>query len=271
VQTGSGAVNENVFFDALKARNHKSIRFCLEQGADPNSEFCELTPLRFAVSGDDEGLVELLLQYGARPTIEDTCEQVLMEAVHRRLDRAVTLLLKYGADANRPTPEGHTSLGCATYCLPDAHIASILLQHRADPNQFDSARQTFPFISAARYFKKEALEEFLRYGADPLVMDTWGNTALMLAVLRPYQQTAEVVTSLLDLSIPVNHQNLVGNTALHEAARAGNAAAIQFLLSAGADHAIKNKEGDMPLMILLSSEDLEPQVVKECVELLENV
>ena len=54
----------------------------------------------------------------------------------------------------------------------------------------------------------------------------------------------EWLTEELNDGQPVNQRNVAGLTALHFASRAGNEAAVEFLLSKGADPTMRTKEGE---------------------------
>lgn len=56
----------------------------------------------------------------------------------------------------------------------------------------------------------------------------------------------DVMQARIDEGCNVNQQDEQGNTALHLAARAGHARAVQLLLESGASKTILNKEGKGP-------------------------
>ncbi len=257
----------NEFLKALKEHNEELIYALLEQGADPNCEFDGKVCLRYLIG--EPKLIRLLLDYGAQPWVKDQEERsLLVEAIYKDDIHTVDYLLECDAHSvyvNEPDEEGHTPLGCATYCGQNEDMIRYLVFCQANPNQFDDARQTFPFIAVASGFKKDMLELFIEYGADPFVVDPKGNTALISAI-RPGNE--ESVAFLLKLRIPVNHQNNCGETALHRAAREGAVSLIKLLLDSGADIAIQDNEGNTPLMILLAQEDIAPEVKERSEQLL---
>lgn len=256
----------NLFFQALESNDLEEVQVLVEQGVDVNTESEGRVPLRYALKSDTIQMLQLLLMHGARPFIEDQEElPLLLDAIYQNKLEVIMLLLDYGIDPNKPSLTGHIPLGCATDCAPNAAVVKALLDYGANPNQYDSARRSFPFIEAARYLDVQVLREFLQHGADPLVRDERGVTALMAAAVS---RGKRLLQFLLELKIPVNVQNNSGDTALHSAAYRGNKEALETLLQAHADTTITNNEGHTPLMELFSNKDLDPEVVVECARLL---
>lgn len=257
----------NEFFKAIKERNEELIYALLEQGADPNCEFEGKMCLRYLIG--EPKLVRLLMDYGAQPWVKDQEERsLLVEAVYKDDIHTVGYLLACDAHSmyvNEPDEEGHTPLGCATYCGRNEDMIRYLLFCQANTNQFDNARETFPFIEVARGFKRDMLELFIEYGANPFITDKKGDTALIVAV---WPGSDENIAFLLRLKIPVNRQNNCGETALHKAAEIGAVSLIKLLLEAGADPSIKDNESSTPLMRLLAQEDSASEVKEQCEQLL---
>jgi Ankyrin repeats (3 copies) len=82
------------------------------------------------------------------------------------------------------------------------------------------------------------------------VRDEYGNTPLHLATTRG---RLSFVHHLLSLGkVDINAQNVHGETALHEAARAGNTLIVQTLLGAGADPMVHSISGALPLNLAMS-------------------
>jgi ankyrin repeat protein len=256
----------NLFFQALENDDLEEVQALLEQGVDIHTESNGWVPLRYALKSATIEMLQVLLMHGARPFIEDQDDiPLLLDAIYQNKQEAVSLLLDYGLDPNRPSSVGHIPLSCATDCSPNAAIVKLLFDHGADPNSYDNVRKTFPFIEAARYLDIQTLKEFIQRGANPLVTDERGSTALMVAAVK---RNKDIIHFLLELGIPVNAQNDFGDTALHWAAYDGNVEVIELLLKAGADATLVNKEERTPLMEVLANKELDPDVVVACAQML---
>jgi ankyrin repeat protein len=124
-------------------------------------------------------------------------------------------------------------------------IVKLLLQSGADVNTpWTQARVTAIHLAAV-YGQASLLELFKQYGADFLVTTAEGETALHLAAkVRHSAEAMTTLTSFLtEQGCSINTQDKGGNTALHEAAKAGNGIAVQALLKLNADRALTNLEG----------------------------
>ena len=84
----------------------------------------------------------------------------------------------------------------------------------------------------------------------------------------------EWLTEELNDGQPVNQRNVAGLTALHFASRAGNEAAVEFLLSKGADPTMRSKEGEAfpnmtPRQMMMAQPGFNKGRSRQVVELLE--
>src|SRR5688572_29699144 len=98
-----------------------------------------------------------------------------------------------------------------------------------------------------------AIENFLALGVDPNEPEPDGTTPLMRAVHGQMPNTARL---LIDSGADVKKANSYGVTALYIAARAGDSAATQMLLAAGADaNAALPASGETVLMTAAKAGD----------------
>jgi ankyrin repeat protein len=237
-----------------------------------------LTALAFAARQGDAESTRLLLAAGAdvNQTTEFGFT-ALLTAIHNRNYRLALQLLEAGADPNLVTKGGWSPLYIATdnrnieggdypTRKPDAeHLELIeaLLAHGADVNvRMRSSTETrtifthqwlheegaTPLLRAAQSGDAVLLRRLLEKGADPQLATDDGTTPLMVAAGIGWvegvtyewspEQTLATVRLLLELGVPVNAQNLDGQTALMGAAHKGRSDVVQLLVDHGADLAL---------------------------------
>lgn len=150
---------------------------------------------------------------------------------------AVDRLLAAGADVNGASSSGGTALMYAAYGDHD-DIVRDLVSAGAELDRGD--RFGDPAIHWAAYAgAPAAVDALLEAGADPTVVTHHGD-ALGIAMRRGFR---EIVESL------VRHTGTeTGDTPLHLAARAGDAAEVERILAAGEGVDVENRIGYTPLM-----------------------
>jgi ankyrin repeat protein len=240
-----------------------------------------LTPLVFAAREGDIDSARALLDAGA-----DVNQQTeygwtpLLTAVNNRNYQLARLLIDRGADVNLPNKGGWTPLYLATdnrnieggdYPVPKAdldhlELIQLLLEKGANPNlrvkdntltrtiftmQWFLEDGATPFIRASQSSDTVLMKLLLKYGADPQIRTTFGDTALTAAggvgwvpgvtYERSAEENVEAIRMLLDLGVDPNAANGDGRTALMGAAMKGRNAAVQLLVDRGADLAQKDR------------------------------
>ncbi|HET8765682.1 MAG TPA: ankyrin repeat domain-containing protein, partial [Rhodanobacter sp.] len=116
--------------------------------------------------------------------------------------------------------------------LPDTRLLRALIANGADVNQASGG--VTPLLAATRdcwHGRAEAVMTLLANGANPLVTDTDGRTALHGAVLC---EEPIVAAMLLDAGTPINALDQSGASALAVACTAANWPLVKFLLERGA-------------------------------------
>lgn len=170
------------------------------------------TPLHIAASGGSKELVELLLQYGANPSIADkSCWTPLHSAANAGDYEACKILLKAGADAMALTDAGTSAL-------------HYLVRHSTDEVELFT----------------EVLTLLLNKGADIDSQNKHGESPLIQASFRGKKQSVDF---LLEHHAEVNVTTKTGETSLHFAARIGREDIVSALLAAGADPNIRGDYG----------------------------
>jgi ankyrin repeat protein len=239
-----------------------------------------LTPLVFAARQGSLESTRLLLEGGAdvNQTTEYGWTP-LLAAIHNRYYGLALVLLESGADPKLANKGGWSPLYLATdnrnieggdYPTRKAdrdHLELIdaLLARGADVNaRMKSSTETrtifthqwlheegaTPLLRAAQSGDVTLVKRYLESGADPMLTTEDGTTALMVAAGIGWvegvtyewspAQTLETVGLLLDLGVPVNAQNLDGQSALMGAAHKGRNDVAQLLVDRGADLALRD-------------------------------
>ncbi|MBU1341834.1 MAG: ankyrin repeat domain-containing protein [Proteobacteria bacterium] len=159
----------------------------------------------------------------------------------------VAELLKSGADPNLEDAEGRTALGLAALKGHDI-IVRLLVEKGAGINyRIHSEKGEFEAGStalcmAAKKNREKTVELLLALGADPLIEDKKGISALGYAVQSRWP---EMVTLLLDKGILPKQSVLTGITPLHIAAESFAPWDIcALLIAAGADMNARTKNTD---------------------------
>jgi len=209
---------------------------------------------------------EYLLTY-INPNVTDDEGQT---PLHITSDPEIALILiRHGADPNLRDGKGRTPLHYAR----SAELAELLIHHGANPHIADNEGNT-PLHTS------DAIEVILRHGADPnlrnkkglppifytenckdmmlllhatdrdIVANTrneHGETLLHLAARYNCVEAAQILVEFID----INSRDADGNTALHLACIYRNFEMIKWLLSAGADLKIPNKNGLIPFKMIV--------------------
>jgi ankyrin repeat protein len=237
-----------------------------------------LTPLVFAARQGDSESAQLLLAAGADVNqVTEFGFTALLTAVHNRYYRLAMRLLEAGANPNLSTKGGWSPLYIATdnrnieggdyptrkADLDHLDLINALLARGAEPNtRMQSSTETrtifthqwlheegaTPLLRAAQSGDLTLVKLLLAKGADPLLATDDGTTPLMVAAGIGWvegvtyewspAQTLDTAQLLLTLGVPVNAQNLDGQTALMGAAHKGRIDVVQLLVDSGADLAL---------------------------------
>lgn len=221
---------------AVRADDLATVRLLLANGARVGAaNRYGVTPLSLAAVNGSATMIEVLLKAGADPdTVVTRGQTVLMIASRTGHVAAVRALLDHGArvDAQEELL-GETAL---TWAAAENHadIVSLLLRHKADPNQPSKAMTwpkdsfglegvpTFlpkggwtPVMYAAREGATAAARALAEGGADLDVADAEGATPLIRAIINSHYDTA---AALIAAGADVNRADVVGMTALYAAA-----------------------------------------------------
>jgi len=226
------------------------VELLLRHGADPNvRDSAGNTALHRAAENGVTDVVAVLLRYGADPNARNKEGRTPLHVAAERCRRdVVELLLRHGADPNARSARGATPLYYAANC--GVEVVRILLVAGAAPDakaavaaaercRFD-VLDLFPDISAAagvllRSCGDRGMEYLCRRGV------------LHPLFCAAAADDAEAVEKWLKAGADLGVRDPLGRTALHIAAELCRADAAKALLAHGADPNARDADGDAPL------------------------
>lgn len=145
-------------------------------------------------------------------------------------EKPVKMLLEAGADPNLADAAGETALNAAS--RRGAAMTRLLLRYRADPAKGD------PITGFVYADDAESIKLLIEHGVNPKEL----GPAVHQAITCP-----KALKALLEAGAPTDHIDSFGRTPLISATRAWRFTEAKLLLEAGADPAVKDKEGKTAL------------------------
>lgn len=182
--------NETAFISAIYDCNLEIVKTFLENGANPNMEYCGygntyMTPLMYAVKVDCNNdkmkqnyleQIKLLLSYGASVNATSWDNYTAIEVAVSiygdwrgdHLIDAIKIILATGKYyINRSIERYGSILGMACARSYDKKLIEILLEYKPDVNKMDSEGTTAIMYSLVNIGRKEIIELLLEHGANP--------------------------------------------------------------------------------------------------------
>ncbi len=188
------------FFNAIKFDDATQVSTLLSRGFDPNTSDPKGTPgLMLAMKESAFKVVQVLLNH---PQIKVEArnandESPLMMAAFMGGKALCQQLIKQGADVNKP---GWTPLH---YAATHGHleVMSLLLEEYA---YIDAAspNNTTPLMMAAQYGTPEAVNLLLEAGADPMLKNDLGLTAIDFATRAQRTESAKLIAAFVRAQRP---------------------------------------------------------------------
>jgi len=100
-----------ILLTAVSARKPASVKLLIQAGADVNiQDSIKLSPLHKAALLGDTRIMNILLEAGAKTELHDINGRTPLHCACLSNERAVKMLLSYGADADSVNTEGETPL-----------------------------------------------------------------------------------------------------------------------------------------------------------------
>ena len=208
-----------------------------------------ITPLMVAVANDDPGVMQQLVSAGADPNLPNNHHLTPLHfAAARGTPEIVRILVSIGADFNAQDDEGITPLMVAV-SRPNLGTMQELVAAGADSNLSDKDRLS-PLHFAAVQGMDEMVRILVAAGAELDARSRDSLTPLGAALIHCKDGTDRLGVAQELISAGANPNlsfpTLDNETALHLAARTGDLALVEALLSAGTDADPKNNTQQTP-------------------------
>jgi ankyrin repeat protein len=226
---------------AAKAGHAGAVKALIEAGASLQlqSGNAGWTPMLYAAERGHAAVVKLLLTAGVRVDEEVLTYQrtPLFAAVIKGHEEVAQLLLEGGAS-----------------------IGTQGTEHASAVSRLGNSGGVLYFgtlLHYCVYWKyRDACAMLLRLGVGANVRDRKQQTPLHLAAAGDVCECMEYVRLLLDAGADPRAQDTYGRTALHVAVRVGDTAIVAALLAAGAGADVEDEYGDTPLAVAVASKHM---------------
>lgn len=169
-----------------------------------------------------------------------------MQACKDGREEAARYALANGASANAKV-QGKSCLWTAGK-YGSTEIVQLLLRSGADPNEIVDRKGNTLLNWAAAHGNYGFAVELLKYKADPLIPNRYGQTALLTAC---HGENEFLLDRIISKTGQVSDED--GNSLLHVAAQFGTVGMCALLISRGAFVDQQNKDGVTPLYVARSS------------------
>lgn len=171
-------------------------------------------------------------------------EKSIFKAIDLNDRKEVEHLLASNIDLEQTNAEGQTPLMLATY-LKRNELALLLMEAGANVNAQDAILNS-PFLYAGAEGNIELVKEALKHGADFMVLNRYGGTALIPAAEKGHLEMVQLLVNTPNF--PIDHVNRLGWTAIMEAVVLSDGgsihvAIVKSLIEGGVDVNIPDAKG----------------------------
>jgi ankyrin repeat protein len=225
-----------------------------------NFDVTGLTPLMLAAKTRDLTAIQLLLNAGAKATInakDKTGQTALLYATadyYGSAPEIVKALVAAGADVNVADGRSQTPLILASFGHYDSSPETVktLIAAGANVNAVDASKRTALMLASSVKGYKRVIDTLLASGAKTFInaKDDEGRTALMYAAYGNREANIDILEALIAAGADLKVVDKRGVTPLMSAAETDILAGLTILLKHGARASIdaKDKDGQTALM-----------------------
>ncbi|KAK5094638.1 hypothetical protein LTS08_008494 [Lithohypha guttulata] len=196
---------------------------------------------------------------------------LLSQAVGSNDVSSLRLLLTYGASVNHVDADGNSALLLAVATWSN-EMATLLLEHGADPNLCAVESSMSPFTLAAQQNQVELVQLMLDHGANVNAMLSNGDTPINACICQGAR--TEIVALLLGSGAVPNQKTRDGKTPLFEALSRRRLDIVKLLLDHGASPNLAGPKHPLwpatylpPALKLLIARGAKPQMASGNMEL----
>lgn len=176
---------------------------------------------------------------------ENTMEELtVFKAIETNNRKGVERFIELKGNLEELNAEGQTPLMLATY-LKRNELALLLMKAGANVNAQDAILNS-PFLYAGAEGNIELVKEALKHGADFMVLNRYGGTALIPAAEKGHLEMVQLLVNTPNF--PIDHVNRLGWTAIMEAVVLSDGgpihvAIVKSLIEGGVDVNIPDAKG----------------------------
>jgi len=272
---GTTAFAQNVterFYQSIRNDDLPTLRLLVKDNGPDVKDSRGQTPLMLAAAFGSMEAMNLLISSGADAKAESEAGVTALHWCTGDVSK-VRLLLDHGADVNKVSRLGRTPLLVAAGTYGTLETVKLLLQKGAEINVTDNLGFT-PLNAAANVDNAAIAKLLIEKGANLNAKTSLGQvgTALMGAahnrnleltrLLLAHHADLNAISAESDGNVK-NGPVLVGNlTALHFAVANGSTEEVKLLLDAGALVDSRDVRGMTPLMVAVSNDRPNPEIVR---------
>lgn len=231
--------------EGRSARHNKCVRALIKAGSNVNVKYRGKTPIHIALEQSYfdgyQKLLAMLLAAGAELNIPDTTGEYPLNKLFK------------GSAGDVPLEDYQKE------CL--ALIFHPKVQCTVDANVRQPFTLDTPLHQAVRRRTAQAVALLIHKGADVNAKNASGTTPLLMAANQWRGKLSDQQERMLRYLLDADKIDLdakggtLGRTALHHAAAANCAVALDMLLESGADKSVQDKDGSTALSILEAGRD----------------